>query len=620
MADVAHASYLPPILTFCAGAVVAVPLFRRFGLSAVLGYLAAGIAIGPSALAVIKDPDAVRGTAEIGVVLLLFLVGLELQPARLYSMRKDILGAGLTQMALSALAIGAVAWWFGISAGGAIAIGLALALSATSIALQLLEERGDGAEPYGRRTFSILLFQDISIAPALAILPLLATSGAVASGSAAQAMTGLGLAFLAIAAVVLAGRYALNPFFRLLAQSGAKEVMTAAALLVVLGAALLMEMVGLSMAMGAFLAGVLLADSHFRHELEADIEPFRGVLLGLFFMAVGMSIDLKLVLDNALLLALAAPLLVLFKIAAAAAILRASCSSMTEAVRAGALLSPAGEFAFVLLPLGASLGLLNERQSALATALAALSMLIGPIAAKLIDAWLLARAEPKEEIEENFDGVAPSVLVIGFGRFGQVVTQALLLQHVDVTIIDSDIERIRSAAKFGFKIYYGDGTRLEVLRAAGAGKARIICICIDDRQAALRIVEMAKAEFPATRLHARAYDRVHAMDLMRADVDYQMRETFESALGFGRVTLEGLGLNYEEASLVIEHVRDRDAQRMEIQFSEGIAAGIEKVPRVTPEPLIQPKSKSKALTEETREVIEDGGAEVAVGGVGEPAE
>ncbi|MBX9911476.1 MAG: monovalent cation:proton antiporter-2 (CPA2) family protein [Beijerinckiaceae bacterium] len=617
MADVSHTSYLPPILTFCAGAVLAVPIFRKLGQSAVLGYLAAGIVIGPSVLAVIKDPDAIRGTAEIGVVLLLFLVGLELQPARLYSMRKDILGAGLSQMALSAFAIGAVGWFFGLSVGGAVAVGLALALSATSIALQLLEERGDGHEDYGRRTFSILLFQDISIAPALAILPLLATTGA-ASGGAGAAMAGLSVAFLAVAAIVLAGRYVLNPFFHILAKSGAKEVMTAAALLIVLGSALLMEHVGLSMAMGAFLAGVLLADSHFRHELEADIEPFRGVLLGLFFMAVGMSLDLKLVLDNWLLLTLAAPLLVLFKIAVAASILRASCSSTTEAIRAGALLSPAGEFAFVLLPLGLSLGLLTSQQSAIVTALAALSMLIGPVLAKLIDGWLLARAKP-ETMEEDFDGAgAASVIVVGFGRFGQIVTQALLLQHVDVTIIDSDVERIRSAASFGFKIYYGDGTRLDVLRAAGGGKARVICVCIDDKDAALRIVEMARAEFPQARLHARAYDRIHAIDLMKANVDYQMRETFESALGFGQVTLEALGLTYDEASLVIDSVRDRDAQRMEIQYHEGIAAALNKVPRVTPEPLVKPRAKSKALSEETREVIEDGGAEVAVGGVGEP--
>ena len=617
MADASHTSYLPPILIFCAGAVIAVPLFRRLGQSAVLGYLAAGIAIGPSVLALVNDPDAIRGTAEIGVVLLLFLVGLELQPSRLYSMRKDILGAGLAQMALSATAIGLVGWKFGLSVGGAIAVGLALALSATSIALQVLEERGDGSETYGRRTFSILLFQDISIAPALALLPLLATTGAQNHGGA-PALAGLGLALLAVALLVLVGRYLLNPFFRILASTGAKDVMTAAALLIVLGAAMLMERVGLSMAMGAFLAGVLLADSHFRHELEADIEPFRGVLLGLFFMAVGMSLDLQLVFDNALLLALAAPLLVAFKIVVAATILRVSCSSRTEAIRAGALLSPAGEFAFVLLPLGAALGLLNSQQAALATSLAALSMLIGPVAAKLIDLWLTRSAAPAETMEEDFEGAGGSVMVIGFGRFGQVVTQALLLQHIPVTIIDSNVERIRSASKFGFRIYYGDGTRLDVLRAAGAGKAKIICICIDNREAALRIVEMARAEFPSARLHVRAYDRVHAIELMKADVDFQMRETFESALGFGRVTLESLGLSYDEASLVIDNVRDRDAQRMEIQYHEGIAAGIQKVPRVSPEPLVQPKAKSKALTEETREVIEDGGAEVAVGGVGEP--
>lgn len=619
MADAAsHASFLPPILTFCAGAVIAVPLFRKLGQSAVLGYLAAGIVIGPSILGVIKDPGTIRGTAEIGVVLLLFLVGLELQPSRLYSMRKDILGSGLAQMGLSAAGIGLAGWWFGLSAAGAIAVGVALALSATSIALQLLEERGDANETYGRRTFSILLFQDMAIAPVLALLPLLATTGGQEAGSPMRALASLGIALFALALIVLAGRYVMNPFFRILAHSGAKDVMTAAALLIVLGAALLMEHVGLSMAMGAFLAGVMLADSHFRHELEADIEPFRGVLLGLFFMAVGMSLDLKLVAENWMLLALAAPLLVLFKIGVVTSILRLSCSSWLEAVRAGALLSPAGEFAFVLLPLGLANGLLTAPQSAMITALAAISMLLGPVVAKLIDAVLLGRVAPAT-MSEDYDGVGDSpVMVIGFGRFGQIVTQALLLQHIDVTVIDSDVERIRSAAQFGFKIYYGDGTRLDVLRAAGAGKARVICICVDDKQAALRIVEMVKAEFPSVRLHVRAYDRIHAIELMKANVDFQMRETFESALGFGRVTLETLGLTRDEADLVIDHVRDRDAQRMEIQFHEGLAAAINRVPRVSPEPLIAPKAKSKPLTPETRQVIEDGGAEVAVGGVGEP--
>jgi len=617
-AAVSHVSYLPPILTFCAGAVIAVPLFRKLGQSAVLGYLAAGIAIGPSLLGVIKDPDAIRSTAEIGVVLLLFLVGLELQPARLYSMRKDILGSGIAQMVLSAAGIGLVGWWLGLSGTGAIVVGTALALSATSIALQLLDERGDVGEVYGRRTFSILLFQDMAIAPALALLPLLATTGRASDAPMMPALTSLGIALVALVAIILAGRYVLNPFFRILANTGAKDVMTAAALLIVLGAALLMEHVGLSMAMGAFLAGVMLADSHFRHELEADIEPFRGVLLGLFFMTVGMSIDLKLVAENALLLALVAPLLVLFKIAVVASIMRLSCSSWLEAIRAGTLLSPAGEFAFVLLPLGVAQGLLDARQAAIATALAAISMLLGPILAKVIDSALLARVKP-ETMEEDFEGAEGSqVMVIGFGRFGQIVTQALLLQHIDVTVIESDVERIRSAARFGFKIYYGDGTRLDVLRAAGAAKARVICICIDDKQAALRIVDMVKAEFPNVRLHVRAYDRIHAIELMKANVDFQMRETFESALGFGRVTLESVGLTRDEADLIIDHVRDRDAQRMEIQFHEGLAAAIDRVPRVTPQPLVVPKGKSKALNAETQQVIEDGGAEVAVGGVGEP--
>ncbi len=291
MADAAsHASFLPPILAFCAGAVVAVPIFRRFGLSAVLGYLAAGVAIGPSALAVVSDAASIRGVAEIGVVLLLFVIGLELQPSRLFDMRKDILGAGTGQMAICGGVFGLAGWLAGLSWQGALVLGFAFAVSGTAIALQLLEERGDTGEPYGRRTFSILLMQDIMTAPFLAIIPLLAATGAGGFGQAGFAVL---VALAAIVAVVLAGRYLLNPFFAILAKYGAREVMTAAALLVVLGTALLIESAGLSMALGAFLAGVLLAESNFRHELAADIEPFRGVLLGLFFMAVGMSIDVR---------------------------------------------------------------------------------------------------------------------------------------------------------------------------------------------------------------------------------------------------------------------------------------------------------------------------------------
>jgi monovalent cation:proton antiporter-2 (CPA2) family protein len=605
MADASHTSFLPPILTFCVGAVIAVPLFRRFGLSAVLGYLAAGVVIGPSVLKVISDADSIRGIAEIGVVLLLFIVGLELQPSRLIAMRKDILGAGSAQLGLTALLVGCIAMLLGLSWQGALAVGIAMGLSATAIALQLLEERGDQDEHYGRRTFSILLFQDMAIAPILALLPLAASASG--GGDAGKAALAVGLALAAIAAVVLAGRYVLNPAFRLLAKASAREVMTAAALLVVLGSAVLMEHVGLSMALGAFLAGVLLAESNFRHELEADIEPFRGVLLGLFFMAVGMSIDLKLVAANWLLLALAAPALVLLKIAVAAGILRASCSSTAEAIRAGALLSPAGEFSFVLLPLAGSLALLTPEHAAIATALAALTMLIGPVVAKLIDAQL-AHNPAAATIDEDFNGAGGSVVIIGFGRFGQVVTQTMLTQRIDVTVIDKDVERIKSAARFGFKIYYGDGTRLDVLRAAGAGKAKLIAVCVDDSDAARRITEIVKQEFPQARVHVRVFDRVHAIELMGIGADRFVRETFESALYFGRITLETLGLSPDEAAHILADVRKRDLQRLQAQATDGILArpdllrgtGI----TLLPEPLVKPQKAGTALNEETRAAVE----------------
>ncbi|MCX7327547.1 MAG: monovalent cation:proton antiporter-2 (CPA2) family protein [Hyphomicrobiales bacterium] len=606
MADASHASFLPPILTFCAGAVVAVQLFRRFGLSAVLGYLAAGVVIGPSVLTVISDADSIRGIAEIGAVLLLFIVGLELQPSRLIAMRKDIFGAGSAQLGLTALLVGGIAMLLGMSWQGALAVGIAMGLSATAIALQLLEERGDQDEHYGRRTFSILLFQDMAIAPILALLPLAASASG--GGDAGKAALAVGLALVVIAAVVLAGGYVLNPAFRLLAKASAREVMTAAALLVVLGSAVLMEHVGLSMALGAFLAGVLLAESNFRHELEADIEPFRGVLLGLFFMAVGMSIALKLVAANWLLLALAAPALVLLKIAVAAGILRASCSSTAEAIRAGALLSPAGEFSFVLLPLAGSLALLTPEHAAIATALAALTMLIGPAVAKLIDAQLARSPAAAATIDEDFNGTGGSVVIIGFGRFGQIVTQTMLTQRIDVTVIDKNVERIKSAARFGFKIYYGDGTRLDVLRAAGAGKAKLIAVCVDDSDAARRITEIVKQEFPQARVHVRVFDRVHAIELMGIGADRFVRETFESALYFGRITLETLGLSPDEAARIVADVRKRDLQRLEAQATDGILAwpdllrgtGI----TLLPEPLVKPQKAGMALNEETRAAVE----------------
>src|SRR5215212_876991 len=383
-----QASFLLPVLTFCAAAVIAVPVCRRLGQSAVLGYLAAGVAIGPSGLSLVADPETVRGVAELGVVLLLFIVGLELKLSRLLAMRRDIFGLGSAQMTTAALVFAAAASAAGLAASGAVAVGIALALSATAIALQMLEERGDLQSSYGQRSFAVLLFQDLSIAPLLAALPLLATSGAVAGESSSGPLVGAATAVASIGAVVVVGRYGLNPFFRLLASSGAREILTASALLVVLGTALVMEHAGLSMAMGAFLAGLLLAESNFRHQLEADIEPFRGILLGLFFMSVGMSIDAGLVRQQWLILLLATPIVILGKTVIIAVLSKIFGAGWRESLRAGVILSTAGEFAFVLLPLAASLGLMPPASAQLVTALAALTMLFGPVTAKLVDLLL----------------------------------------------------------------------------------------------------------------------------------------------------------------------------------------------------------------------------------------
>lgn len=611
-----EAGFLTPVLIFCAGAVIAVPLFKRLGLGAVIGYLAAGLAIGPSGFQLFTDAATVSGVAELGIVLLLFVIGLELKVSTLVAMRRDIFGLGIAQFAATALVVATLARPLGLAWPAATIMGIALAMSATAIALQILDERGTLQSDYGQRTFAVLLFQDMAIVPILALVPLLAPGGATQGGDWREALEATGKAIGAIALIVLAGRYLLNPFFRTLAAAGAREVLTAAALLVVLGSAFAMQFAGMSMALGAFLAGLLLAESHFRHQLEADIEPFRGLLLGLFFMSVGMGLDASLVLRNGLLLAVAAPVLVAAKIAIAYLLERALKPEgpprpRSDALRSAALLAPAGEFSFVLLPMAGALGAVAPAQAATGTALAALTMVLGPVAAKLLEI-LIARQEarrPAPAFDPSvFDDVHGSVLVIGFGRFGQLTTQVLMADGVDVTVIDKDVSRIQAAARFGFKVYYGDGTRLDVLRAAGAGNARVIAICVDDRRSALTALELARRNFPLAQVHARAYDRIHAVDLLNGGVDYQMRETLFSALEFGRRTLVALGIDEDRASAVRDAVRERDEQRLAAQLIEGKVqpADYSGVPRLTPEPLSAPRGKSRALSAETEEAIEQG--------------
>ena len=603
MAGASSPDFLTPVLVFSAAAVVAVPLARRAGLSAVIGYLAAGAVMGPFGLRFVTEPETVSSVAELGVVLLLFIVGLELKLSKLWTMRVDIFGLGAAQLGLTGAVIAGVAWAVGQRWEGAILLGLALSLSATSIALQMLEERGAMQEPYGRRTFAILLFQDMAIVPILALVPLF---GARQGGAVLQpALLALG----ALAVVILSGRYLLNPLFRWLAQSGAREVMTAAALLVVLGAAFLMHAVGLSMALGAFLAGVLLAESAFRHELEADIEPFRGLLLGLFFMSVGMGIDFTLLRTWWWALALALPALFIVKILLAGGLMAFTGSLKPDALKGAALLAPVGEFAFVLIPLIAATGLLTAQAGHFAMALAALSMVAGPLAVKLIDALLARRRVvlPQADLAALAEARG-SILIVGFGRFGQLVTQVLLAQGCAVTVIDKNVEAVRNAARFGFKIYYGDGTRLDVLRAAGAASARVIVLCVDDRAAALTITDLVQAEFPLATLHARAYDRVHALELMNRKVDIVIRETTLSAIALGRETLLALGIDEETADAVVADVKERDHARLLAQQEAGMMAGRELLPTApVPEPLSPPKSRARALNAETEEALATGG-------------
>ena len=587
-------------------AVVSVPIFKRIGLGSVVGYLVAGVAIGPFGLKLFRDPESVLGIAEFGVVLLLFVIGLELKPSRLWSLRRDIFGLGAAQVIVCGALLMGAGILAGLSPAVAFVAASGLALSSTAIVMQILEERGETTEPHGQKIFSVLLLQDLAIVPLLAVLAVLAPGHV--DGDQSRLMQ-IAIAIVAVAGVVGVGRYLLNPVFQVLAAANAREIMTAAALLVVLGAALAMQATGLSMAMGAFIAGVLLSESSFRHQLEADIEPFRGLLLGLFFLAVGMSIDLGLIAHAWPLVLAAVAALVGIKIVGIYGVARLFRNGHANSLRIALLLAQGGEFAFVLFTTAQGVGLLDAGTSALLTAAVIVSMALTPLAPFVLKLVLPPPQDSMEGIAVA-EGLTASALVIGFGRFGQVACQGLLARGVDVSIIDSDTEMIRVAARFGFQIYYGDGTRLDVLRAAGAGTAKIIAVCVDRRASADRIVEVVKSEFPLAQLLVRSYDRGHTLDLVAAGVDYQIRETFESAMKFGETALLALGVPEDEVAEIVEGVRKRDADRLELQMVDGLLAGRDLMKRnlPTPTPLTPPKREGRPLSEETA-VIASGVAE-----------
>ncbi|MEN4918752.1 monovalent cation:proton antiporter-2 (CPA2) family protein [Achromobacter spanius] len=569
MALPSEGNQLINVVVLLGAAVIAVPLFKRLGLGSVLGYLAAGLVIGPFGIGFFSDSKSILHVAELGVVMFLFIIGLEMQPSRLWKLRGEIFGLGVAQVLACGALLTAVGLLAGMSGPAAFMAAMGFVLSSTAIVMQILAERDETASAQGQRIVSILLLEDLAIVPLLALAALLAPAGTSGHGDPwLQSAIALGC----ILALLAAGRWLLNPLFRLLANAHAREVMTAAALLVVLGAALLMELGGLSMAMGAFLAGVLLSESTFRHQLEAEIEPFRGILLGLFFLGVGMSLDLSAVAREWPLILAGVVVFMLVKSVGVYVVARLLRASHAEAVTRAALLAQGGEFAFVLYSAAADKGIFDAHTGAVLTAIVIISMALTPVCVLSLR-WLIPKPTPSMEgvdVARDLDGCA---LIVGFGRFGQIVAQTMLARELKVSILDIDTDAIRAAAKWGVKVYYGDGTRADMLRSAGAENACAILICIDDPRAATHMVKLIKSEFPLVRVVVRAYDRIHSLALAKEGVDFQVRETLESALVFGEAALRAIGVPAEEAQEVLEDVRQRDTERFELEVAGGLFAG-----------------------------------------------
>ncbi len=595
----AAAGYIPELtqaVSLLGAALVAVPLFRKLGLGSVLGYIVAGVIIGPFGLRLFNDPDAILHVAELGVVMFLFVIGLEMQPSKLWKLRGEIFGLGAAQVAACVALLTGAGVLLGLPPLVAFVGGMGFTLSSTAIVFQMLGERGETATPHGQRVVSILLLEDLAIVPLLALVAFLAPGSP--QTTAAERIQEIVLALGAIVALVVIGRWLLNPLFRVLAAAKAREVMTAAALLIVLGAALLMELGGLSMAMGAFLAGVLLSESTFRHQLEADVEPFRGILLGLFFLAVGMSLNLWVVQQAWLMVALWVVGLSGIKMLTIYGVARVLRAPHREGLYRAVMLGQGGEFAFVLFAAAAGNGVLNAETNALLTATVILSMVLTPLLVLLMGARLKPPAAAHDlNGVESANGLHGQVLIIGFGRFGQVASQSLLAHGIQVSIIESNPDRIRDAARFGFKIYYGDGTRLDILHASGAGHADAILVCTDTAGTTSHIVQLLKSEFPLVKVLARAYDRGHALQLIKQGVDFQLRETAESAFVFGEAALRALGVAEDTARAVSDDMRRRDAERLELQTLGDLYAGKDLLANNTlpAAPLIPPRQEGQVI-------------------------
>lgn len=549
-------------------ALIAVLTFRRLGLGATLGYLVAGALIGPQGLALIGRGGDVMPIAEIGIILLMFIVGLELTPARLMRLRRDIFGLGLAQVVLCSVVIAALVWLTtGFTIAAAIALGLPLALSSTAQVLPMLSAEGRLNTPFGERTFAVLLFQDLSIVPLITIIA--ALSRAPVDPHAAPGWMLAIYTVLAVGGLVLGGRYILNPLFRLIGRIGGRELFVVAGLFTVLAAALLMQSFGLSTALGAFVAGVMLADSPYRHELEADIEPFRSLLLGLFFISVGMMLDLQVVMGRPLMVLGLALLVIITKTLVIWAIARAFGMANRSALALGLLLSQGGEFAFVLFSDAQQALLIAPEAASLFGAVVTLSMAMTPLLMiglrKLVPEAVAGGASlPGPE-----EGETPHAILIGYGRFGQTVAQMLLAKGLSVTLIDSNPQQIERAASHGMKVYYGDGQRIDLLRRAGGEEARLIVFCVDGRWLERKTVQMARQSFPQAEVLMRVYDRQHLLDLGDVAAGHAIRELWESAIAMGRLALARIDVEPDVIDEIEIDYRRRDEKRLTLQRASG---------------------------------------------------
>ena len=543
-------------------AVAFVALFRRLRLSSVLGYVAAGTAIGPHGLGWIAASDDLQHVSEFGVVLLMFVIGLELQPSRLWVLRRTVFGLGAVQLAACGALLAAGAYAYGLRGPSAAVVAFGLAMSSTAMCLQVLAERQQLKSQHGRAAFGILLFQDLAVLPVLTLVPLLA------SGDGPGPALGWGLLKLAgaVAIILVAGRLLLRPVLRAVAATKVTEVFTAAALLIVVATALLVDAVGLSMSLGAFLAGVLLADSEFRHELEADIEPFKGLLLGLFFVSVGMTTDLaRLAAEPVTILGLTLGFMVL-KAAGLALVARYDRMAAASGWRLALLLAGGGEFAYVLFALAGRAGLLEPGDTSRLMLAATISMALAPMLLSAYDA-LAARGRPAAREPDAIEARDGDVLIVGFGRFGQIVGRILRARRIPFTALDISESNIDFLRRFGNRIYYGDATRLDVLRAAGIGEARLLVLAIDDVDASLKAAAVIREQYPALRVLARARNRQHAFRLMELGVDQVFRETLGTSLEVAERALESLGDTASRARATVRRFRELDAATLRDQFA-----------------------------------------------------